>query len=305
MSDWRLKILDQPADMDAVEELQRSVWPASETDVVPVHVLVAAVHNGGLLVGAFEKTPSRGQSEPLLGFVFGFPGVYSTPDGPRSKHYSHMLAVHPDHRDRGLGFALKRAQWQMVRHQGFDRITWTFDPLVSRNAHLNIGKLGAVCSTYRREFYGEMRDGLNAGLPSDRFDVDWWVNTKRVERRLSRRARLRLDLAHYLAGGAEILNPSRRDEAGWPHPAGSVVLPSSPGEGAGQAANTPLILIEIPADFQGMKSADPALALEWRLHTRGLFETLFDAGYLVTDFVHLPGGQPRSFYVLSHGESTL
>ena len=305
MSDWQLKILDKPSEMETVEELQRLVWPASETEVVPVHVLVAAVHNGGLLVGAFGKAPGKHKQDPLFGFVFGFPGLYSTPDGPRSKHYSHMLAVHPDHRDRGLGFSLKRAQWQMVRHQGLDRITWTFDPLASRNAHLNIGKLGAVCNTYRREFYGEMRDGLNAGLPSDRFDVDWWVNTKRVERRLSRRARLRLDLAHYFAGGAEILNPSRRDGAGWPRPAEAVALPANSAETENQGANTPLILLEIPADFLGMKSADPALALEWRLHTRWLFEGLFGRGYLVTDFVHLPGSLPRSFYVLSHGESTL
>ena len=57
MSDWQLKILDKPSEMETVEELQRLVWPASETEVVPVHVLVAAVHNGGLLVGAFGKAP--------------------------------------------------------------------------------------------------------------------------------------------------------------------------------------------------------------------------------------------------------
>jgi predicted GNAT superfamily acetyltransferase len=301
MSEWKLKILDQPGEMEAVEVLQRTVWPASETEVVPVHILVAGVHNGGLLVGAFRDTPA----EPLIGFVFGFPGLYQTPDGPRAKHYSHMLAVHPDFRDRGLGFALKRAQWQMVRHQGLDRITWTFDPLMSRNAHLNIGKLGAVCNTYRLEFYGEMRDGLNAGLPSDRFDVDWWVNTKRVERRLSRKARLRLDLAHYLAGGTEILNPTRREGAGWPQPSGSVELQPEQGKQEMQATNNPLLLVEIPSDFQAMKTAEPALALEWRLHSRWLFESLFKRGYLVTDFVHLAGSQPRSFYVLSHGESTL
>ena len=98
------------------------------------------------------------------------------------KHCSHIAAFIPNHRDSGVGFALKRAQWQMVRHQGLDHVTWTYDPLLSRNAHLNIARLGAVCSTYRRSEYGDMRDGLNAGLPSDRFQVDWWVNTKRVER---------------------------------------------------------------------------------------------------------------------------
>ena len=87
------------------------------------------------------------------------------------------------YRDSGIGFALKRAQWQMVRHQDLDHITWTYDPLLSRNAYLNIARLGAVCSTYRRSEYGEMRDGLNVGLPSDRFQVDWWLNSHRVQRR--------------------------------------------------------------------------------------------------------------------------
>jgi predicted GNAT superfamily acetyltransferase len=309
MSGWKLKILDKPPEMEAVEALQRLVWPDSETEVVPVHMLIAAVHNGGLVVGAFDPAAGEVHPESLIGFVYGFPGLYSTPDGPRPKHSSHMLAVHPDYRDRGLGFALKRAQWQMVRHQGLDRITWTYDPLLSRNAHLNIAKLGAVCNTYRQEVYGEMRDGLNAGLPSDRFEVDWWVNTKRVERRLSRRARLRLDLAHYFAGGAGIVNPTREGENGWPRPDESPALPLAAAGEAGAAlerpGNAPLLLLEIPADFMALKAADRGLALEWRLHTRALFEALFAGGYLVTDFVHLPGRQPRSFYVLSHGESTL
>ena len=121
-----------------------------------------------MLLGVFVN-------DELIGFVFGFPGIEPTPDGPRPKHCSHILGVLPDHRDGGVGFALKRAQWQMVRHQGLDHVTWTYDPLLSRNAHLNIARLGAVCSTYRRSEYGDMRDGLNAGLPSDRFQVDWWV----------------------------------------------------------------------------------------------------------------------------------
>jgi predicted GNAT superfamily acetyltransferase len=310
MSDWKLKILDDANDMQAVEALQRLVWPGNETEVVPIHMMVAVVHNGGLLVGAYPSKEAEGGKEELIGFVFGFPGFYHTPDGPRAKHCSHMLAVHPEIRDRGLGFVLKRAQWQMVRHQGVDRITWTYDPLLSRNAHLNIAKLGAVCSTYRREVYGEMRDGINAGLPSDRFEVDWWVNTKRVERRLSKRARRRLDLAHYLSAGARIVNPSRIGANGWPQPAGEPVdLPYWESDAVeGQVENgkkSALLLLEIPSDFQALRDIDRELALAWRMHTRTLFEDLFSRGYLVTDFVFLPGTQPRSFYVLSHGESTL
>jgi predicted GNAT superfamily acetyltransferase len=138
-----IRLLETPEDMTAVEDLQRLVWPGSETDVVPAHMLITAVHNGGLVLGAF-------QDEHMVGFVFGFPGLEATPDGPRAKHCSHMMGIHPEYRDGGLGFALKRAQWQMVRHQGLDHITWTYDPLMSRNAYLNIARLGAVCHIYRR-----------------------------------------------------------------------------------------------------------------------------------------------------------
>ncbi len=305
--EWTLRILEKPAEMQQVENLQRLIWPGSETDVTPLHVLVTVARNGGLVIGAFleDGVEEREEQEPrLIGFVYGFPGLYFTPDGPRPKHCSHEMGVHPQYRNLGLGFALKRAQWQMVRRQGLDLITWTYDPLLSRNAHLNIARLGAVGNTYLREVYGEMRDELNVGLPSDRFQVDWWVNSPRVNRRLSKRARRPLDLAHCLSAGAWIVNPTRISN-GWPRP--PEALPerlatiSSPREGG----ESNLLLVEIPADFQALKAADLGLALEWRLHSRALFESLFDQGYLVTDFVYLPGSQPRSFYVLSHGESTL
>lgn len=300
MTDWTLHILESASEMEAVEQLQRLVWPGSETEVIPTHMLVTAAHNGGIVIGAFAHERHSKAEKEMVGFVFGFPGLYFTPDGPRPKHCSHMLGVHPDYRDHGLGFALKRAQWQMVRHQGIDRITWTYDPLLSRNAYLNIAKLGAVCNTYRREVYGEMRDGINIGLPSDRFEVDWWVNTERVERRLSRKARRRLDLAHYFAAGAEIINPTTSGEGGWPRP-----VASDPVEKATKQNEAALLLVEIPADFMALKGSEPTLALEWRLHTRTVFEAMFAMGYFVTDFIYLSGGNPRSFYVLSHGESTL
>jgi len=283
MPEWIIRIFENPAEMAGVEELQRLVWPGSETEIVPAHMLLAAIHNGGLVIGAYHD-------DELIGFVFGFPGFYETPDGPRLKHHSHMLGVHPAWRAGGLGFALKRAQWQVVRRQGLDRITWTYDPLLSINARLNIAKLGAVCNTYRRSEYGEMRDGLNVGLPSDRFQVDWWVFTKRVERRLGRRARPPLRLEQYL--GADVqLCAALPNPAGWPRPSGQV--PAFAG---------PLLLVEIPPDFQALKASDLSLAEAWRLFTRIFFEQAFPAGYLVTDFVYEQG---RSFYVLTDGESEL
>jgi predicted GNAT superfamily acetyltransferase len=290
MAPWIIKIIDEIGEMQYVEQLQRMVWNVSETDIVPAHLINSAVHNGGLLIGAYVE-------QNLVGFVFGFPGMYPTPDGPRLKHYSSMLGVRSDISGHGLGFALKRAQWQMVRHQGIDRITWTYDPLLSRNAWLNITRLGAVCNTYLPNFYGTMDDDLNRGLPSDRFDVDWWVNSPRVNLRLSRRRRKHLDLAHFLSGGAVIINPAMLDTQGFPHPAAARELQFSKG--------LPILLVEIPSDFQAVKAGDLQLALAWRLHTRTIFEQLFGAGYLVTDFVRVTERPLRSFYVLCHGESTL
>lgn len=296
-----LQVIEDPGEMTAVEDIQRVVWSGSETEIVPAHMLVAASHNGGLIIGAFDEV--AGGMPELVGFVYGFPGLYATPDGPRPKHCSHMMGVLPAYRDQGIGYALKRAQWQMVRNQGLDRITWTYDPLLSRNAHLNVARLGAVCNTYLRSVYGELRDDINTGLPTDRFQVDWWVNTERVARRLSRRARPALDLAHFLAAGAQVLNPTRIGAGGLPKPG---PIPFLPGMESDPDQTQPAIrLVEIPADFSGLKDADPQLALEWRLHIRTICEDLFSRGYLVTDFVYLPGSQPRSFYVLSHGESTL
>ena len=279
-----IRILESPEDMTSVEELQRAVWPGSETDVVPAHMLITAMHNGGLVIGAFVE-------DRIIGFVFGFPGLEFVPDGPRPKHCSHMMGIHPDHRDSGIGFALKRAQWQMVRHQGLDHITWTYDPLLSRNAYLNIAKLGAVCNTYRRSEYGEMRDGLNAGLPSDRFQVDWWVNTRRVERRLSKRPRRPLKLDNFAKADLRPLYSLQSQSGNWARPPEHF----SPLEGK-------LALAEIPSDFSALKDVDFPLARDWRFFSREVFETAFAAGFIVTDFVY---DRSRSFYVLSHGESTL
>jgi predicted GNAT superfamily acetyltransferase len=195
-----------------------------------------------------------------------------------------------------LGFALKRAQWQFVRNQGGERICWTYDPLLSRNANLNIAKLGAICNTNIPDYYGEMRDGLNAGLPSDRFRVDWWVNTARVEKRLSRTSRRRLDLAQYPSAEAKLINPVHEWIAAFPAPPADVT--SIPNRQSG------LLLVEIPADFQALRTANPPLALNWRIHSRQVFQACFARGYIVTDFVFEPGNPPRSFYILSHGDST-
>ena len=286
-----LKVIESPAEMAAVEDLEKKVWPGINS--IPYHVLLAVAHNGGILIGAYD-------GEDIVGYVFGFLGMYQTDKGTEIKHCSHLLAIHPDYQNLGLGYKLKRAQWQLVRQQGLDLITWTYDPLESRNASLNIAKLGAVCNTYLRNEYGEMTDELNEGIPSDRFMVHWWVNSNRVAQRLSKKARKRLDLAHFLAADAVIINDTKLNQVGLP-------VPNQDRMNTLEDPQTrpAITLFEIPADYQGMKVADMDLAIEWRMYSRTVFELFFHHGYLVTDVVYLPGSSPRSYYVLSQGDNTI
>jgi predicted GNAT superfamily acetyltransferase len=276
-----IRTLETPQEMEQAEQIQALVWPGSDMDVVPGHMMLTAAHNGGLVLGAYE-------GEKMVGMLFGFVGLYDTPNGQRPKHCSHQMGVLPDARDTGVGFALKRAQWQIVREQGLDLITWTYDPLLSRNAQLNIARVGAVCNTYLPNLYGEMRDGLNVGLASDRFQVDLWANTPRVERRLGDQVRSTANLHDF----QPLYQVSRL--------AGLITPPDSLGAPADQS---PALLAEIPADFLQLKSVDFALARAWRSFSRMVFENYFAAGYLVTDFIFdTSAGSPRSFYVLTRAE---
>ncbi len=287
----QIRVLRTPDEMRAAEELQSTVWQGDALDIVPGHLALAISHNGGVVAGAFD-------GQALVGLVIGFIGTDAQSPGrvamARLKHYSHELAVHPDYRNRGIGYALKLAQRELVMKQGIRLISWTYDPLLSVNAHLNIRRLGAICNTYIEDAYGEMRDNLNFGDRTDRFHVDWWITSKRVETRLTRE-RKPLDLAHFLSAGAVKLNPTRLDDRGLLLPSDQIYAP----EGT-------FSLVEIPPDYQTLKSADPDLAASWREQTREVFAEAFKQGYLVTDFIHLHEERyPRSYYLLSYGEGTL
>lgn len=265
----------------ALEELQRQIWGSDERDIVPTHLALTAGKNGGLAYAAFDTTLSP--PHDMIGFVFGFLGFTSD---RRLKHCSHMLGVLPAYRDRRIGAELKRRQRDFVLAQGVDLMTWTYDPLESRNARLNIANLGAVCRTYMPNLYGDMNDGLNAGLPSDRFEVEWHLNSAHVIARLADSTR-QPALAELLNQGVMILNPAARTTEHDP------AAFCQPPDGA-------RVLIRFPANFQALKTAQPTAALPWRMQVRQLCETCFAAGYTVVDV--LTKGA-HSYYLLQQNWS--
>ena len=286
-----IRRLSTPEEMVQAEELQRVIWPGSEIDIIPLHVVIAVSHDGGLVLGAMD-------GDRIVGYILGF---LSTTAGSQDevvtknlKHCSHQMGVHPDYRHHSLGYRLKLAQREAVLQQGIGLITWTYDPLMSLNAHLNIRKLGTICKTYLRNYYGSMRDGLNEGLPSDRFRVEWWITSDRVVAHAEGTHRTR-NLDEYVNIGAQQLNPASYDSRNMPIPCERLTSPESS-----------LTLVEIPSDFQILKITDIGLSQAWRYQTREIFEGAFAAGYTVADFIYLKNERrPRSYYVLSHGNEEL
>ena len=132
----------------------------SGTEITP-NLLQAMVHSGSYLSGAFIDNK-------IVGAAFAFPAT----NGGLHLH-SHMTAVLPEFRDKGVGYALKIDQWNWAKKKNYSHLSWTFDPLVRRNAKLNIVKLGVDISAYHPNFYGDMPDALNAGDESDRLMVSW------------------------------------------------------------------------------------------------------------------------------------
>jgi predicted GNAT superfamily acetyltransferase len=276
-----IRPLETIEDFQKAEDVQRAAWGMlDDTEVTPLHVLLTAQKNGGMVLGAFD-------GDKMVGFLFGFLG--RTPGG-KEKLCSHMMGVVPKYRERGVAEALKRQQREIALDQGIALVTWTYDPLESRNAYLNIAKLGAICRTYIRNLYGELQDSLNAGLATDRFEAEWWVRSPAVTSRLSEKAPSPLvTLEDMLKRGAAIVNEVDWDSAGLP-----ATISWAP-------HREPFVLVEIPADFQEIKQTNIKLARDWRLLTGALFEEYFEAGYVVVDFVsEVNDGRRRSFYVLEH-----
>lgn len=153
--------------------LQIEVWGYDSGDVIPRKMFLLASKIGGQLFGAFD-------GEAMVGFAMALPGYRN---GMPYLH-SHMLAVLPEYRNRGLGRRMKLAQREDAIARGFSLMEWTFDPLEIRNAYLNICRLGAIVRRYEPNFYGASSSPLQGGLPTDRLYAEWWLNSGGVTRHL-------------------------------------------------------------------------------------------------------------------------
>ena len=152
-------LIDQNLGRDIFDE----TWAMDAGTEITPNLLQAMVHSGAYLSGAFI-------GDNCVGAAFAFP---ATTEGLHL--HSHMTAVLDDYRDQGIGYALKIDQWHWAKKNNYQEITWTFDPLVARNAKLNLIKLGIDISAYYPNFYGDMPDALNAGDESDRVMASWKV----------------------------------------------------------------------------------------------------------------------------------
>lgn len=278
---FAIRQLETVEEYKEAEEIQRRAWGLSDLDIAPLHILLTIHKSGGLALGAFDL-----QTGMLLGFLLGF---YGRDENGHWKHCSHMMGVLPEARDRGIGQALKLEQCRLILADGLDLITWTFDPLEARNATLNFSKLGVISNHYIRNIYGDTLGELNAGLPTDRLSVDWWITRPRIEERLKTTLEAGAQPAreHLLAQATPILQISHRSDA--------LLVPETPLLDCHDAT----LALEIPSDFQQLKAVDVSLAMRWRMITRTLFEHYFAAGYTATECLFDQSqGVRRNIYVL-------
>jgi predicted GNAT superfamily acetyltransferase len=265
---FRIEVAGDIAGCAATVPLQEEVW--SGDVIVPPQLMLAVAHNGGFVAVGYAE----GDPKPA-GFVFGFLGIHDY----HFRHHSHMLAVREEYRGTTLAKELKEAQRDHCLDQGIEIVGWTMDPLEARNATFNFAKLGAYTRIYHRDFYGEMPDKLNAGLPSDRIYVEWPIGHERTYKRLK---------------GED--KPSKLEDA---EKEGIRYVLTSEGERPGSvvpATDETHLLLAVPPRFQELKARDKGLALAWRSAAREAFETSFAKGYAAVEFLRASDG--RGAYLL-------
>lgn len=184
-------------ELDLCTALQQQCFGYLERDVAPRNMLVLAQAIGGHVIGAFTPSgalagfamavaahepvtlPDGRWMQPVLGDPYPESEIPLPP--PTPYHHSHMLAVAPEHRDSGLGAALKFAQRRDSLARGIQRMRWTFDPLAIKNASFNLNRLGATARHSIHNFYGNVDSALQGNLPTDRLVADWDLAGERAQ----------------------------------------------------------------------------------------------------------------------------
>ena len=236
--------LTSPEDLRAASELLAGIW--RPTDPMPYEMLRVIQHLGGYISGVYE-------AGTMVGACAAFPAA----DGSLHSHITGVAA-----RGKGGGFAIKRHQRAWALARGITTITWTFDPLVRRNAYFNLTKLAARATAYLPDFYGEMPDELNAGDPSDRLLLSWDLEAPEVAAAVTGDPPAEPEAAEVvaLAGGPDG-RPVERDPAG-----------------------ARRLAVGTPDDIAALRAADASLALDWRRAQRAALGGALTAGYRVTGF---------------------
>ncbi|MEJ2010356.1 MAG: hypothetical protein P8Z30_19750 [Acidobacteriota bacterium] len=254
------------------ERVQKSIWGGLS---ISAEVMLVAQKFGGAVLGAFVK-------RRLAGFICA--GL-ARREG-RIIHWSYMMGILPAYRGQGLGLRLKLTHRDLALRQGIKSICWTYDPLQSRNASLNLTKLGARVEEYIVDCYGRFPSAIERGLPSDRFVVNWQIASKKTER-------------HLTSPGTNRQVPA----------APRINAPSSDSHGFLVNRKIDLdhreshLLVEVPAHTDRMRTEALSLARRWRLQTRDIFLSYFSKGYRVDAFFteNEDDAGRRCFYLLRRG----
>jgi predicted GNAT superfamily acetyltransferase len=279
-----IRELEGMEELRAAVAFQEEIWGDGFSERVPVSLLKVSARLGGVVAGAFDR--SVDPAPRLVGFVFGMTGL----EEGEPIHWSDMLAVAPGYRDQGLGRRLKWYQRDAVRSLGVRRMRWTCDPLEARNLAVNLNHLGATAPEYVRDMYGQSDSPLHRGLGTDRFVIQWELDSPEVAARAAPGWRPEMKLP----SGDDLPRafPVELDAAGVPLP--GPVSPA-PWEADQPAAG---VRVAIPAHIQALRDAAPELAALWRDRTRTALEGALSRGWIADRLIRNDGDGPICDLVL-------
>jgi predicted GNAT superfamily acetyltransferase len=273
--DIRIRPINTLTDLRKCHEIQRTTWGYTDLMVFPYTQLISAAHNGGVLLGAYD-------GPDLVGFLYGYLGM----SGSKLYLFSQRMGVLPSYQNKGVGMMLKLAQRDQMLRKGIDLIVWTYDPLLGKNATLNIEKLGGIVRHYARDIYGAVQNPLQMGLSTDRFLLEWELMSDRVRERI-RSTGPRPRAEDWLDGNQLPLVNFAAWEGNLPRPMASDL-----------ELEANVLLVQIPPDLNAIKRVDLGIARGWRESTRDIFETYFRRGYIVTGFARSTTPQQPNLYRL-------